>query len=236
MPTGATRLERYGSRRARVSTRLERYGSRRARVSTRRPRHARTRHGLWGELPLLMLTAIVLAVLVKGFLVQAFFIPSRSMAPALDVGDRVIVSRVSYRLGTPGYGDVVVFLRPTAGRRPAEGGALSWMRRAVAQGFGATPPGNEDLIKRVVGLPGDVVQSRGGRLWRNGRPAAEPYLAPGTATAGFGPIRVLAGNYWVMGDNRQDSADSRFFGQVPHSALVGRALVRVWPADRAGGL
>jgi len=222
LPTGATRLERYGSRRARASS--------------RHPRHARAHQGLWAELPLLVLTAIVLAVLVKGFLVQAFFIPSRSMAPTLEVGDRVVVNRLSYRLGSPGRGDVVVFLRPTSERRAAESGALSWMRRAVAQGLGGTPPGNEDLIKRVVGLPGDVVQGRDGRLWRNGRLAEEPYLAPGASTADFGPVRVAPDHFWVMGDNRQDSADSRVFGQVPRAALVGRAMVRVWPADRLGGL
>lgn len=221
-PTGATRMERYGSRGARTSS--------------RHPRHARARQGVWGELPLLVLTAIVLAVLVKGFLVQAFFIPSRSMEPTLDVGDRVVVSRLSYRLGTPQHGELVVFLRPTSERRPADSGALSWMRRAVAQGFGGTPPGNEDLIKRMVGLPGDVVEGRDGRLWRNGRPVDEPYLAPRTFTDDFGPVRIAPDHYWVMGDNRQDSADSRYFGQVPRSALVGRAVVRIWPPGRLGGI
>jgi signal peptidase I len=222
LPTGATRLERYGSRRARASI--------------RRPRHARARQGVRGELPLLVLTALVLAVLVKGFLVQAFFIPSRSMAPNLEVGDRVMVNRLSYRLGRPEHGQVVVFLRPSPEGRRAESGALSWMRRAVAQGLGGTPPGNEDLIKRVVGIPGDVVLARGGRLWRNGRPVNEPYLSGKATTADFGPVRVQPDHYWLMGDNRQDSADSRFFGQVPRSALVGQALVRVWPTDRMGRL
>src|SRR6266511_3273008 len=163
-------------------------------------RHARRRQSrLSAELHVLVLTAFVLAVLVKGFLVQAFFIPSRSMEPTLDVGDRVVVNRMAYRLGKP----------------PAAQGPMSWVRRAVAQGLGGTPPGSEDLIKRVVGLPGDIVEGRNGRLWRNGRPVVESYLPPRTFTSDFGPIRVQPGHYWMMGDNREDSADSRYFGQVP---------------------
>ena len=178
----------------------------------------------------------MLTVLVKGFLIQAFFIPSRSMEPTLDVGDRVVVNRLAYRLGDPAHGQVVVFLRPTGVDQARAAGPLSWVRRAVAQGLGGTPPGSEDLIKRVVGLPGDVVEGRDGRLWRNGRRVSEPYLAPSTFTSDFKKVRVKPGHYWVMGDNREDSADSRVFGQVPRSALVGRAVVTVWPIPHAGGL
>ncbi len=185
---------------------------------------------------MLVLTAFVLAVLVKGFLVQAFFIPSRSMEPTLDVGDRVVVNRMAYRLGEPRHGQVVVFVRETADKPPADQGPMSWVRRAVAQGLGGTPPGSEDLIKRVVGLPGDIVEGRNGRLWRNGRPVVESYLPQHTFTSDFGPIRVKPGHYWMMGDNREDSADSRYFGQVPRSALVGRAFVKVWPIPHVGGL
>ncbi|HYY79101.1 MAG TPA: signal peptidase I, partial [Actinomycetes bacterium] len=85
-------------------------------------------------------------------------------------------------------------------------------------------------------VPGDVVQGRNGKLWRNGRPVAEPYLPAHTFTSDFGPIRVKRGFYWVMGDNREDSADSRVFGQVPENALVGRAVMRIWPAGHLGGL
>jgi signal peptidase I len=201
-------------------------------------RHARRRQTrLSTELPVLVLTAFVLAVLVKGFLVQAFFIPSRSMEPTLDVGDRVAVNRMAYRLGEPQHGQVVVFVRESGGKPAAAGeGPLSWVRRAVAGGLGATPPGSEDLIKRVVGLPGDIVEGRNGRLWRNGRPVVESYLPAHTFTSDFGPVRIKPGHYWMMGDNREDSADSRYFGQVPRSALVGRAFVKVWPIPHVGGL
>jgi signal peptidase I len=200
-------------------------------------RHVRRRQTrLSAELPVLMLLAFVLAVLVKGFLVQAFYIPSRSMEPTLDVGDRVVVNRMAYRLGEPQPGQVVVFVRETGATPPAGDGPLSWVRRAVAQGLGGTPPGSEDLIKRVVGLPGDIVEGRKGRLWRNGRPVAEPYLPPHTFTSDFGPVKVRPGHYWMMGDNREDSADSRYFGQVPRSALVGRAIAKVWPIPHVGSL
>lgn len=199
--------------------------------------HSRRRRSrLSAELPLLVLSAFILAVLVKGFLVQAFFIPSRSMEPTLDVGDRVVVNRTAYRLGDPQHGQVVVFVRKTANLPVADQGAMSWFRRAVAESLGGTPPGSEDLIKRVVGLPGDVVQGRNGRLWRNGHPVVEAYLPQKTFTSDFGPVRIKPGHYWMMGDNREDSADSRFFGQVPRSALVGRAFMKVWPIPHVGGL
>jgi signal peptidase I len=207
-----------------AETRVERYGD-----GYGRRRAHQHRAAFVAELPVLVLAAVVLAVLVKGFLVQAFYIPSRSMEPTLEVGDRVVVNRLSYRLGVPKRGQVVVFLRPTGERVAAPDNALSWVRRAVAQGLGSAPPGNEDLIKRVIAGPGDVVQGSHGRVWLNGSALIEPYLRPGTRTSDFGPVRVPAGHYWVMGDNREDSSDSRFFGPIPHSTLVGRATGTVWP-------
>jgi len=210
-------------------SRVQRYHGR---VARRR----RSRRRFLAELPFLVLVALVLTVLVKGFLVQAFYIPSRSMEPTLDVGDRVVVNRLAYRVGDPGRGQVVVFLRPTGHEPAAPSGPLSLLRRAVAEGLGATPPGSEDLIKRVIGVPGDVVEGRRGRLLRNGKPVDEPYLPARTFTSDFGPVRVRPDHYWVMGDNREDSADSRVFGQVPRSALVGRAVLTVWPAPHLGAL
>ena len=182
------------------------------------------------------MAALILTILVKGFLIQAFYIPSRSMEPTLDVGDRVVVNRLAYRLGDPAHGQVAVFLRPTGVEQAPGGGPLSWVRRAVAQGLGGTPPGNEDLIKRVVGLPGDVLEGRDGYLWRNGSRVDEPYMRPGTFTSDFKKVRIKPDHLWVMGDNREDSADSRVFGQIHRSALVGRAVLTVWPIPNAGGL
>jgi signal peptidase I len=201
-----------------------------------RSRRGRARAGFWAEVPVLVVAAVVLAVLVKGFLVQAFYIPSRSMEPTLDVGDRVVVNRMSYRFGSPQRGQVVVFLRQTGGRVATAESPLSWVRRAVAQGLGGAPPGSEDLIKRVIAGPGDLVQGSRGRVWVNGRALAEPYLRRGSFTSDFGPMRVPPGHYWVMGDNREDSSDSRVFGPIPRSALVGRAVGTAWPPQRLGRL
>jgi signal peptidase I len=209
--------------------------SRVQRYHGRRLHGRRARRRFLGELPFLLLAALILTVLVKGFLVQAFFIPSKSMEPTLEVGDRVVVNRLAYRIGEPAHGDVVVFLRPVGTGEAPSGGPLSWVRRAVAQGLGGTPPGSEDLIKRVVGLPGDTVEGRDGQLWRNGKPVPEPYLPSGVFTSKFGPFKIEPGKYWVMGDNREDSADSRVFGQVPRSTLVGRAALTVWPFTHIGG-
>jgi signal peptidase I len=210
--------------------------SRVERIHGRRNAARRTRRRFFAELPFLLVAALVLTVLVKGFLIQAFFIPSRSMEPTLDVGDRVVVNRLAYRLGDPGHGQVVVFLRPIGVDQAPSGGPVSWVRRAVAQGLGGTPPGSEDLIKRVVGLPGDTLEGRDGHLIRNGTVVDEPYLRPGTFTSDFDKVRIKPDHYWMMGDNREDSADSRTFGQVDRSALVGRAVLTVWPVQHAGGL
>jgi signal peptidase I len=210
--------------------------SRVQRIHGRRAAARRTRRRFFAELPFLLVAALILTVLVKGFLIQAFYIPSRSMEPTLDVGDRVVVNRLAYRLGDPAYGQVVVFLRPTGSEEASAGGPISWVRRAVAQGLGGTPPGNEDLIKRVVGLPGDVVEGRGGHLYRNDQRVREPYLRPGTYTSEFPKVRIKPGHLWVMGDNREDSSDSRSFGQIDRSALVGQAVLTVWPVPHAGGL
>jgi signal peptidase I len=210
-------------------SRVQRYHGRR--IAARR-----TRRRFLTELPFLVMAALVLTILVKGFLIQAFFIPSRSMEPTLDVGDRVVVNRLAYRLGDPVPGQVVVFLRPTSDGQDQAGGPLQWFRRAVAQGLGGTPPGSEDLIKRVVGVPGDVIEGRGGALWRNGQRVDEPYLRENTFTTEFKPVRIKQDHFWVMGDNREDSADSRVFGQIHRSALVGRAVLTVWPIPHAGGL
>lgn len=158
--------------------------------------------------------ALVVALVVKTFLIQAFYIPSESMVPTLEVGDRVLVNKLSYRTGDIDRGDIVVFARP--------GGAGS--------------DGIEDLIKRVVALPGETVEGRGGQVFIDGRPLAEPYLPDAVETSVFPPYVVPEDHVWLMGDNRGASDDSRRFKAVPTDDIVGRAFVVIWPFTQLGTL
>ena len=150
--------------------------------------------------------ALLVAFIIKTFLLQAFYIPSLSMAPTLKVNDRVLVNKLSYDLHDVHRGDLVVFESP-----PNEGSQT------------------KDLIKRVIGLPGETVESRDGQILINGQVLEEPYLGPDVTTGPLEKVTVPADHLWVMGDNRPNSRDSRFFGAIPESLVIGRAFVRVWP-------
>jgi signal peptidase I len=187
------------------------------------------------EIPILVLIALVIAILVKTFLVQAFYIPSGSMEPTLQVGDRVLVNKLAYHLGDIHRGDVIVFQNPD----PAQVPKRNWFSAAVhwlGQGLGFQQPEDEDLIKRVIGLPGDTVTARDGQVYVNGEKISEPYLAPDTTTSMSRSWTVPSGDLFVLGDNRANSADSRFFGFVPKGKVIGRAFVIIWPPSDMGGL
>ena len=164
------------------------------------------------ELPIILLVSFALVFgFVRPFVVEAFYIPSQSMVPTLRVGDRVLVNKFIYRFSEPQRGDIVVF-------RSVEGGG-------------------EDLIKRVVGVPGDEISVRGGTLYVNGERQREPYVNkkfPDRST--FARTTVPQGHYFMMGDNRANSRDSRFFGPVPKKNIEGEAFLRFWPPDRIGNL
>jgi signal peptidase I len=169
--------------------------------------------------------ALVVALVVKTFLFQAFFIPSASMEPTLEEGDRVLVNKLSYDLHDIRRGDIVVFELP-----PDKVGS----------------DGIKDLIKRVVGLPGDVIETRDGVVYINDRRLDEPYLPVGMLTGdpsnGNNPAierqTVPEGTVFVMGDNRDNSHDSRYAdrGPIPIDSVVGRAFVLVWPPGEVGSL
>jgi signal peptidase I len=195
-------------------------------------------HSLVVETAILAITAIVIAVLLRAFVAQAFRIPSSSMEPQLQVGDRVVVSRLAYDLHEPRRGDIVVFDCPP-GAGCLEDGDRGLPARAldtVLEALLLRQPGVEEFIKRVVALPGETVEGREGRVWIDGAPLVEPYLPEGTVTGDFPPVTVGEGRVWVMGDNRANSSDSRFFGQVEVDTIVGRAFVRVWPPGRTAFL
>ena len=186
------------------------------------------------ETALLVVMAIVIAVVLRAFVAQAFRIPSGSMVPQLEVGDRVVVSRLAYEVHEPRRGDIVVFdCPPAAGCGQVGNDALPVRAvKTLAEALLLRQPDIEELIKRVIGLPGDVVSGYDGHVWINDDLLVEPYLPKGTVMSDFGPITVGKGRLWVMGDNRTNSADSRVFGQIEQRTIVGRAIVRVWPPQR----
>jgi signal peptidase I len=187
------------------------------------------------ETAILVVLAVLLAVLFKTFLVQAFYIPSGSMEPTLNVSDRVLVEKVSYRFGPVKDGDVIVFVHDLPGVQPESGNPVVRFFSSLGQAVGVAPPSDRDFIKRVVGTPGDRITCQQGRLYRNGSPVSEPYLAPGTITD-CTATTVPPGKLFVMGDNRTNSEDSRTFGPIDRSTVVGRAFVRIWPFSHTGWL
>jgi signal peptidase I len=169
------------------------------------------------EWVVIIVAALLAAFLIKTFLIQAFYIPSESMVPTLKKSDRVLVNKLSYKLHEVHRGDVVVFERP-----PEEQGG---------------DPAIKDLIKRVVGLPGETISSDdNGRVLINGKPLEEDYLPEGTLTTGITTQVIPPDHYWVMGDNRANSKDSRVFKAIDEDLIVGRAFVRVWPLSSFGFL
>lgn len=200
------------------------------------PKDERRRTPLWLELPGLLLTALAVAVLVKTFLIQPFYIPSRSMEPTIQVNDRVIVNKLAYQLGELERGDVVVFLNPALTDEELEESFPEAVIRSVLEAVGIRTRGADDLIKRVVALEGDTVEVVDGHLEVNGEAPEESYLAVGEDMGDFGPETVPAGHVFVMGDNRNSSLDSRTFGPIPVDEIIGEAFLRIWPLDRLGSL
>jgi len=190
------------------------------------------------ETALLIVTAVVIAVLLRAFVAQAFRIPSASMEPQLLVGDRVVVSRLAYDLHDPRRGDIVVFdCPPRAGcEQPKERSMPVRALQTLAEALLLRQPEVEEFIKRVIALPGETVEAHDGAVYVDGRRLVEPYLPEGTAIGDFDPVRVPAGHLWVMGDNRTNSSDSRVFGPIEADTIVGRAILRVWPPQRSAFL
>ena len=181
----------------------------------------------------LLVGAVALAVLIKSVLIQPFEIPSRSMHPTLQVGDRVMVSKVSYLFGEPGRGDVVVFAPP--GRMAPDRNLLEVVWHEVREAFGWYDISEADLIKRVIATGGDHLEIRRQEVWLNGELLDEPYLGSLTDEQNF-VIEVEEDHLFMMGDNRGSSSDSRAFGVVHQDNVVGKAVFRIWPMGRLGGI
>src|SRR5918996_2365583 len=204
------------------------------------------------DLPMLIVIAFLIAVVIKTFVLQAFYIPSGSMIPTLRVGDRVMVEKISYRLHDARRGDVVVFARSVFGKPPD----VPWqddLRNFFRELLGLPTGGEEDLIKRIVAVGGDSIRYQGKprQMFINGEHVNEPYIRgvdrfSGSITArdckglhmekADGGCRVPAGRIFVMGANRSQSEDSRLIGAVDEDRIIGRAFVVIWPLGRFTGL
>jgi signal peptidase I len=183
------------------------------------------------EIPVVLVLAVLIVVVLRAALVQPYYIPSPSMVPQLKVDDKILVSRLSYRLHPIHRGDLVVFSEPPGVH--LAGGSGSGVLDSVGKELGLVPR-TDVLVKRVIGLPGDTVAGHDGHVYVNGRLLQEPYLPPSqmAVTSDFLPHRVPKGQLWVMGDNRVDSYDSRYFGTIKQSSVLGRAFFRIWPLDK----
>jgi signal peptidase I len=155
--------------------------------------------------------SVLLALGIRTFVAEARYIPSGSMLPTLEINDRLIIDKVSYDFGDPQRGDIVVFRPPDA----------------LGQ--------DEAFIKRLIGLPGDVIEVKNGQLYVNNEPQTEPYIAA-KPDYQYGPVTVPDDAYLVLGDNRNKSFDSHYWGFLPADHLIGRAVFRFWPPDRLGDL
>lgn len=166
----------------------------------------------WLEIAKTVATAAILAFGIRTFVAEARYIPSSSMEPTLEINDRLIIEKLSYHFRAPERGDVVVF-------NPTE--------TLKEQNF------HEAFIKRVIGLPGDTIEVKNGRVYVNNEPLLEKYIAE-KPLYDYGPVTVPKGQYLVLGDNRNNSYDSHYWGFVPQENLIGRAVVRFWPVNRLG--
>lgn len=203
----------------------------------------RPQRSFWKELPLLIGIALLLALLIKTFLVQAFSIPSDSMQNTLQRGDRVLVDKLTPWFGSePERGEVVVFHDPANWLSGEATPEPNFMQQVLSK-IGLMPSADEkDLIKRTIAIGGDTVEcKKGGPVVVNGKELDEPYIFPGNTPCDdfpFGPLVVPKGSIWVMGDHRQNSQDSRYHQQdstrgfVPVKDVVGRAVVVAWPVTR----
>lgn len=200
------------------------------------PKHAASRGGGFvKEIPILILVAFAIALLIKTFVVQAFYIPSASMENTLLINDRVLVSKFIYDFRSPKPGDIVVFVAPAAalGDVPPAPKGVSGFLNSMKEALGL-PSTQRDFIKRVVAVGGDTVQIRNSTLYVDGVAKNEPYLHDHNPSSmpDFGPITVEKNHLFVMGDNRGDSDDSRFFKAIPVSSVIGEAFMRIWPPGR----
>jgi signal peptidase I len=193
------------------------------------------------ELVVIVAIALGLAVAIQGFIVKPYEIPSASMEPTLHINQRILVDRVGMHFSTPHIGDIFVFHPPTSETcaDPHQGENGAGQDAAAACDVAQTHESSQTYVKRVVGLPGDRLAIVDGRVLRNGHPEQSSFTEPcgDAGECNFrATITVPKGDYYMMGDNRPDSLDSRYWGPVPKAWLIGKAFLTYWPPDRIGFL
>ena len=188
------------------------------------------------ELPILLLVAFLLAFVLRTFVLQVFFIPSSSMEPTLQIDDRMVVEKITYRFREPRRGEVAVFEGETFGQIDPDASVGERFVRGFGQFLGLVPANARDFVKRVIGLPGDEILIEGGQVFVNGDPIDEPYVVFDDLSD-FGPVTVPDDSLFFLGDNRPNSSDSRrTLGFVPLEHLVGRSAYVIWPFAHASSL
>ncbi len=175
-------------------------------IPSRRSKKQKKKKSVVREMAEIVLIALALSLFIKTFVAGNYWIPSESMVPTIEVNDKVIVTNFSYWIGEPQRGDVIVFKFPLDTKK--------------------------DYIKRCIGLPGETVEFQDSKLYVNGELVEEPYLPEGLTFEDYGPITVPEGSYFMCGDNRNHSADSRVWGFLPEKLIIGKAQVIYWPFDR----
>jgi signal peptidase I len=195
------------------------------------------------ELVVIVASALALALAIQAFIVKPYRIPSGSMAPTLQINQRVLVDRLGTHFSTPHVGDIIVFHPPRnyadGCPNPREGENQDGQDEARACDVQERSPSSETFIKRVVALGGDRISIRDGHVIRNGVQEKDTYIVPcvGDGACNFPrTITIPRGDYYMMGDNRPDSEDSRFWGPVPKSWIIGKAFFTYWPPGRIGFL
>lgn len=193
------------------------------------------------ELVVIVAIALGLALAVQAFLVKPYEIPSGSMEPTLQINQRVLVDRIGEHFSSPKIGQILVFHPPASETcaDPHQGVTADGLQSAAACDVAQTKESSQTYIKRVVGLPGDRLSIRDGHVYRNGVREADSFTVPcnGASECNFpATITVPRGDYYMMGDNRPDSLDSRFWGPVPKAWIIGQAFFTYWPPDRIGFL
>ena len=179
--------------------------------------------------------AAVIAIIIQSFFIKAFLIPSSSMSPTLQIGDRVMVEKVTYYFTKPHRGDIIVFRYPPSDTKALNtNNVFYWPIQQIGETLHITHRGTTPYVKRVIGTGGDTVELREGKLYVNGKRIEEKYIVDDGSD--YGPVKVPKGMLFCLGDNRPNSRDSRFWGMVPVRAVIGRVFLKWWPLSRFGSV